>query len=305
MHYLLILCLFWMTSLQLKAQINEADSSVQVVAYWQMEEELTYGILQTEMAISEVDTTIQHSLYYEVNRRILDSTESSYKTKWSYDSFYIYAPNDLKIKSLKLGRDAPLMVQTDEFGQLEKVLNWQKVRAVALDTTSYLKGKYGTIPSLAMFIEALENDFHSEAAIKNNVLWELQHYHLFYATKLKLNEVYDGDIRMPNPFGAQSLQAQVRVYLADFDIEKRTYEVRAVQRVEQEGLRNSYYGYMQERAHLMGEDVPTWEDLADMQLQIFTVTLFDEAGRLIESNRIRTLLMGNTKQLIIEEIFQK
>lgn len=74
--YLAVIVLLF--SLTVKSQINPADSTVQVVAYWNKNETQTFELRHTKSKIKGNDTIITSNISYKADVTVLDSTATSY-----------------------------------------------------------------------------------------------------------------------------------------------------------------------------------------------------------------------------------
>ena len=70
------LVLLSLISLQLFAQINMEDSTVQVVSYWDKGEKQNYAISLEKIKLKDGDTTAKELITYEVEVSVIDSSKN-------------------------------------------------------------------------------------------------------------------------------------------------------------------------------------------------------------------------------------
>ena len=71
----------------LLAQIDSKDSTVQVVAYWELGEEYIYEVNYDTYQVENGDTSSLHLITYEVVVSVKDSTAENYLVEWQYKNF--------------------------------------------------------------------------------------------------------------------------------------------------------------------------------------------------------------------------
>jgi len=71
-------------SIKTFGQISVKDSTVQVVGYWLKLEKQSYNISYEKLKIKNKDTISRELMKYEVDLKVIDSTQNSYTTEWHY-----------------------------------------------------------------------------------------------------------------------------------------------------------------------------------------------------------------------------
>ena len=120
-YYLVIF--FILKTLSIFAQINPADSTVQVIGYWKKNEKQSYTITTDIIKLSESDTASRETIKYDVDILIIDSTAESYTIEWFYKNYSVNTDNKFIKKMTSMAQDMKVVIKTDEFGSFIEVLN--------------------------------------------------------------------------------------------------------------------------------------------------------------------------------------
>src|SRR5690554_530595 len=139
MKNLLLTTLLLLIGLSSFAQIHMADSTVQVIAYWKKGETQNYLIRYHKLEISGNDTTRNVSSTCEVEINVLDSTENSYTTEWTYKNFKGSSESPLQNDIFNFSENMKVLIKTDEVGSFLEVLNWEDIRDAQREMIAVIK----------------------------------------------------------------------------------------------------------------------------------------------------------------------
>ena len=76
--------IFLLTGLITFGQINMADSTAQVITYWEKGEKQNYSVTTEKIRITGSDTTSREMMTYDVEITVLNSSDKSYMIEWYY-----------------------------------------------------------------------------------------------------------------------------------------------------------------------------------------------------------------------------
>ena len=147
MNRLLVIGIVFLLSVNMYGQINEKDSTVQVVAYWSKLDQQSYNVSYEKIKIKSSDTISKELMKYEVDVKIIDATENSYTTEWFYKNFTIDTDNELVKKLTSLSDDMSVIIKTDELGSFVEIVNWKDVKEYLTKVTKELEKELKDIPN--------------------------------------------------------------------------------------------------------------------------------------------------------------
>ncbi|WP_223267239.1 hypothetical protein [Polaribacter sp. IC073] len=125
MKKLLIIGILFLYSTNISSQINPKYSTVQVVAYWSKLEKQSYNISYEKLKIKNNDTISREIMKYEVDIKVIDSTNNSYTSEWFYKNFTIDTDYELVKKLTAISKDISVTIKTDELDTFIEVVNWE------------------------------------------------------------------------------------------------------------------------------------------------------------------------------------
>jgi hypothetical protein len=98
-------------SVNLFGQINIADSTVQVIGYWDKNEKQSYEISFEKYKLKEGDTTSRELVRYNVDITVIDSTSASYTVEWFYRNYRIETENSIAKKLMSLSENMKVIIK--------------------------------------------------------------------------------------------------------------------------------------------------------------------------------------------------
>ncbi len=109
-------------------QINMADSTAQVISYWDKEEKNNYSVSLETIKIRELDTIYRATTRYNVEITVLDTSNKSLMIQWLYKDFTTDSQIPIVQKLVDITKDMKVIFKTDEFGAFVEVVNWREVK---------------------------------------------------------------------------------------------------------------------------------------------------------------------------------
>ncbi|MBP1663457.1 MAG: hypothetical protein H6Q19_597 [Bacteroidetes bacterium] len=211
--------LFVFCGFSLFGQINAADSTVQVVGYWNVHDKQTYQVTEESNKIQNgTDTISKQKIAYLLDVEVLDSTANSYTIQWlSHDVKVINTPNPLLDDLYKLGENSKIIFSVSETGVFKEILNWQEMQAQNQKAFEMLRTKFDTIPQLVNMINGLESKFNSKEAIEGSSVKLINQFYSFHGGKYKLGEELNTSVKLPNAYGGEPFDGMLTVLLDEID----------------------------------------------------------------------------------------
>lgn len=106
------------------------DSTVSMVAFWEMGDTAIYKFTSTEIKIKDGKRKTKTD-FYDIEMTVLDSTADNYEIQWAYSNGRTdYKQNDIEKQSMEINQQLPSIIRTDEFGTFETIANWKEMQVV-------------------------------------------------------------------------------------------------------------------------------------------------------------------------------
>lgn len=246
MKKILLLLNVFIFSIPVFSQINSADSTVQVIGYWNKNEKQSYIVTENSFQVKNSTDTINRQLYtYNVDVEITDSTENSYVIKWLYTNFNIKESyNPVLAKLITIGDSLKVVIKTDEYGSFVEVLNWEEGRDFIKKSCEMLKSEFNAIPNFDKVIDQITGLYSSKESIENSAIEEIHQFYAFHGVKYKLGEEINADIKIPNNYGGEPFDALLTGVLEQINAEDDNAIFRMWQTADSKQVTDAAYKYI-------------------------------------------------------------
>ncbi len=201
------------------SQINESDSSVRTIAYWDLGESYSYKMVLENFDVVGHDTLGRMVTSYMVDMLILDSTETSYDVRWTYrDMDFEMDQEDsvvrvLTEKLMKLTGGSVVEFRTDELGAFKEVTNWEQIRDYYLAAEDSMKVFFGNVPAVNEVVSNMMKVYLSKSSIETISIKDIHQFLNFHGGEYRLNEPIHTTMDFPTVTGQGRLDALVTVEL--------------------------------------------------------------------------------------------
>lgn len=284
-------------------QISVKDSTVQVIGYWSQQETQSYDVSYEKYKIKSNDTISRELVKYEVDIKIIDSTENSYTIEWFYKNYSIDTKNELVRKLTSIANDIAVKIKTDEYGVFIEVVNWEEVKDYLTKVTAVLKDEFKDIPNVEKIIATTMSAYSTKESIEANAIKDVMQFYQFHGVKYKLGEELEGKLETVNNYGGQSFETDVRFGLDEInDIEGNSI-LRSTQVINSEQLTDETYRYL-EKSGTFGDLLPPRNEFPSLTNETNTASrIHGESGWVlysIETKEISAEETTNIEERIIE-----
>jgi hypothetical protein len=295
-----IILLLSLITIKLQAQINMADSTVQVVCYWDKGEKQNYSISLEKIKLKNGDTTSKEMTTYDVEVSVIGATKNSYTVQWEYKNFKSNNEEDLITKELStLSKGMKVIYKTDELGNFIEVVNWKELRDFNQKTIAAIGKKYSNLPELGKILKQMENSFSSKEAIESISIKDIQQFHSFHGGKYKLKEEISDKIKVPNLLTNVPFDADFSLYLDEINETDNNFILRSSQAVDSEQLTEATFQYLSNMAKNMNITAPKRSDFKGLSNEIEVGSRIHGTGWIVYS--IQTTTVNSDNQTNIEE----
>lgn len=299
----LLTVLFLATGATTFGQINMADSTAQVITYWEKGEKQNYTVITEKIKLKGTDTTSRELTTYDVEITVLNQTDKSYTVQWLYKNIKTNSTNPTIQKLMNVTKDMKVVFKTDELGAFVEVINWKEVKDYIQKATTTLRKDFKDIPEMDKILKKIEATYSTKEAIESASIKDIQQFHTFHGAKYKLGEVLEGKLKVPNLYGAEPFDSDFTVYLDEINEEDNNFIMRATQEVDKEQLTNATFTYLTTMAKNMKVNPPKREDLKDLKNETLTASRMHGTGWVVYSVQTTTVTsdnMTNIEERIIE-----
>ena len=281
------------------AQINMADSTVQVVSYWDKGEKQNYTITLEKIKLKGEDTTSKELISYDVEVSVTGATKNSYTVQWDYKNFKTNDKNELTQELSKINKNMQVIYKTDEMGGFIEVINWKEIRAYNQKAMAVLRKKFGTAPEIEKMLKQIENSFSTKEAIEAASIKDIQQFHSFHGGKYKLHEEISDKIKVPNVLTNIPFDADYSLYLDEINETDNNYIIRSSQVVDSTQLMDATFQFLSNLAKSMNIKAPKKEDIKGLSNDIQLASRIHGTGWVVYS--IQTTTVNSDNQSNIEE----
>jgi len=295
-------CLLFHTS-NILGQINLEDSTVQVIGYWDKNEQQSYLVTLEKLKITDSDTTARDLFKYEVDVSIIDSTANTYTINWYYHNFDIQSNNELLKKASSIAEDMTITIITDELGAVQEVVNWEEIQAFIYNGISLLRTESKDLPNVDQIIEQLKGLYSSKDMIETAAIKEIKQFYTFHGGKYKLGEEIKVGMKAGNLYGGEPFDMDLLLSLDEINPEDNNSIIRMKQTVDSEQLTKATFDYLTHMASTMEVSPPIWADFPLLKNETWTASRIHGSGWIIysiETKEVSTENALNVEERIIE-----
>ncbi len=204
---------------------QEDNSSVPFVSYWGMGDSYDFQITKIKQKWKEGVLENNDSNSYRANFLVIDSTDVSYKIKWTYqtnlDKLNIPANLIEKFSKYKM---TEVIYQTSEVGDFLGVENWKEISDLMNKILGELMNDLAANDDSKMKVlkstfKPLLSAYSSREGIEQLILAELQLFHFPFGIEFSTKEPLIYEDQLPNMFGGKPIRGDAKIYIdsVDFD----------------------------------------------------------------------------------------
>lgn len=284
-------------------QINMADSTAQVIAYWKKGDKQNYSLTVEKIKIKGNDTTYREVTTYDVEITVLNANDKSYTIEWFNKNNSTDSPNPIFKKLVNMTKGMKVVYKTDELGVFTEVVNWKEIKSYIQKATSTLRKDLKDIPEMDKVLKQIEATYSTKEAIESASIKDIHQFHMFHGAKYKLGEVLEGQLKVPNIYGTEPFDSYFKVYLDEINEKENNFIIRATQEVNKDQLINATFNYLTTMANTMKVDPPKKEDLKNLTNETLTISRIHGTGWVIHSvqtTKVTSDNITNIEEIIIE-----
>ena len=228
---IIFIALLLISAQAVRCQIFEEDSTVKVIAYWDLNESYTYSVLFEQFELVGEDTVDRTTTTYLIDAIVIDSTSNSYKMRWTYRDLKVEMPDkdstysDLMNKLMGLSGGAVVEFETDELGGFQGVTNWETIRDYYKVASDSMKSYFGQIPQVNDFIDRMMIGFMTKESIESSSIKDVHQFLNFHSAELQLGRPEFSTMKFPDATGTELMDALVSIEVTGIFPEDDDYAV--------------------------------------------------------------------------------
>lgn len=210
MKRIIILLLGVLTFFPSYAQINMQDSTVQVVAYWEKGEKLSYVLTKSKYKINNTDSVLTSQIKYVVDVTVVDSTAKSYISEWViHKPEVIVGQNELK-KILSEVTSLKYRIKTNELGVFQELLNWKEIKKENQNLITRLSKNYKNNPIITDLLKSMTKQISTKEGVLK-MSEDILHFYFFYGLIYKFGEPVESSSKVPFLFSDRTLDSKCKI----------------------------------------------------------------------------------------------
>jgi hypothetical protein len=207
---------------------SQVDTTkVAFVSYWSIGDSYNFKVSKINQQWKEGTLTKDQKQEYVANFTVIDSTQTSYTIKWSYENDL---GNTYKIPEKLLNRFSKYKIteieyKTSEVGDLIEILNWKEVGETMnsmFDDIVEVLGEEDEKKkeTLKTAMQPFKQIYSSKQGVEQLVLKELQYFHFPMGVEFDITKPMFYDEELPNMFGGNPIKAKAKLYFEDVDFDE-------------------------------------------------------------------------------------
>jgi len=207
---------------------SQADStSVSFVSYWSIGDSYDFKITKINQEWKNDEMVKDQTNSYVANFTVIDSTDTSYTIKWSYENQlqnFSQLPEEL-VKNFSKNQVTEIIYKTSEVGDFVEVVNWKEIsnqmNQMIDEVVDFVtKNDKSLRISVAQTMQTFRKIYSSKEGIEGFILKELQYFHFPMGLEFETTEPFVYEDELPNMLGGNPIKADGKMYFESVDFEE-------------------------------------------------------------------------------------
>ena len=201
--------------------------TVPFVSYWALGDTYNFKVSKIneqwkEDKLIKIDTTA-----YLANFEVIDSTENSYKIKWSFQTQLVnnIELSDRVLEKLAKYQMTHVIYRTSELGAFIEIENWQEISTMMQSLLKDLSDAMAADglaqkEAIDQAFQPLITVYSSKEGIEQVVFKEIHHFHFPFGSEFKVKKTLKYKDLLPNLIGGEPLKANGKIYFKEVDFDE-------------------------------------------------------------------------------------
>lgn len=217
--------LLWITYLLCFGQVD--TTVVPFVSYWSIGDTYNFKVTKIKEQWKEGVRATKDSSSYVTKFEVIDSTETSYKIRWSYETnLREFNVPDKMLNKFSHYKFTEVIYETTEVGEFIGIENWKEIaemmKSLTAEVVEYFAGLEGDMDKkdLAQSMKSLLGVYESKEGIEQLVFKELYFLHFPFGLEYNVDQPITYEELLPNMFGGKPIRGETKLYFESVDFEK-------------------------------------------------------------------------------------
>lgn len=258
-----LLFLLLIGGINLFAQINFENQSVNVRAVWKQGEKKKYKTTYSKMRVEREDTVVFKQVSFDLSVEVLEKTKDGYVIQWNYQNLGLDGFDKTIPKKYYLGDGIKIMYKIDKNGAFVDVVNFDEFLTTYSKALTSIENIMGQYKRRGEVIDLVESVFERKYPKPTATLDDIIYYHQFYGYEYGLEKFTGDSTKIPNKISNVPEMLDGEYYFTLDEITKDTKEFVLFfeQYTDEEQLRENYYRNIKKYKQVVDKKEKTDEDL--------------------------------------------
>lgn len=217
----LLLFLFSACVFNLRSQTD--SSAVPFVAYWSTGDSYNFKVTKVKQKWKDDKLVKNDSTQYIANFEVIDSTEKSYKIKWTFENNLVntYEIPEKLLEKYPECKRTEIIYTTTETGEFVAIENWEEYGKMMKDVFDALieTNSGAEKEKLTAVMAPMIESFSSRQSIEGVVFKELQYFHFPLGIEISTTDTLEYQEEYPHIFGGDPVKGRGVLYVEEVDFE--------------------------------------------------------------------------------------
>lgn len=219
----LVFVIPFLSIVPLALQSQTDSSGVPFVAYWSTGDSYNFKVTKVKQKWEDDKLVKNDSTQYIANFEVIDSTEKSYKIKWTFENNLVNTyeiPEKLLEKYPECKRNE-IIYTTTETGEFVAIENWEEYGKMMKDVFDALieTNSGAEKEKLTAVMAPMIESFSSRQSIEGVVFKELQYFHFPLGIEISTTDTLEYQEEYPHIFGGDPVKGRGILYVEEVDFE--------------------------------------------------------------------------------------
>ena len=205
---------------------SQSDTTmVPFVSYWSLGDSYNFQVTKVKQRYKEGNLTKNDSTVYVANWQVVDSTETMYRIKWTYETdLKKYKLPENILNGLSKYSTTEVVYTTSEVGEFKEIENWEEISKKMTSLFSELiseggQGDAALSAELEKAFKPMMAMYSSKEGIEQLVFKELMLFHFPFGLEYPKDEVIEYEDKLPNMMGGSPIRGNSKLYFEEVDFD--------------------------------------------------------------------------------------